>query len=447
MANTKMFVHYSGTVEDFKKLSNIADYDNKIVFIKGGAEGQGAAIYTHGEYYTSAHDIEKLVGSLKAISGVMVNSDASTLKVAQTHDGVLNFCADGETVAVTMDGPGITISISEAFRNRVKAIEDSLGTPVAKENGKADGTAYERIAKLSADIDAMSGGNGSIADQINAAIEGLAVEASTGDYVASIKQVNGKIEATPGTFNFDTKGAADKALTDAKTYVDGRFTNEVTGKFDTVGSAAAVQSNLDSHVADTVAHVTADERTAWNSAKTAIDAFLKDADMTADAVDTLKELQTYMTTDGEAAAKLVGRVAALEEIDHDAYVGADATVLADAKSYANGLINNEDGTAKFEAVGVAAGLVEGLANGTVKTNTEAIAVINGNADTEGSIAKAKADAIADAAAKLKAVTDTLGTAAYEDVATLEATMDSKDATNLEAAKTYADDLFAWEEID
>jgi hypothetical protein len=34
MANTKMFVHYSGTVEDFKKLSNIADYDNKIVFIR-----------------------------------------------------------------------------------------------------------------------------------------------------------------------------------------------------------------------------------------------------------------------------------------------------------------------------------------------------------------------------------------------------------------------------
>ena len=59
MANTKMFVHYSGTVADFKKLSNIADYDNKIVFIKGGANGQGAAIYTHGEYYTSSYEIEK----------------------------------------------------------------------------------------------------------------------------------------------------------------------------------------------------------------------------------------------------------------------------------------------------------------------------------------------------------------------------------------------------
>ena len=443
MANTKMFVHYSGTVEAFKALSNIADYNNKIVFIKGGTEGKGSAIYTHGEFYTSAHDIEALVSNLKAISGVMVNGDRNTLKVATTHDGVLNFSNGDETVAVSIDGPGIKISVSEAFRNRVKAIEDSLGTPVAKENGKADGTAYERIAKLSADIDAMSGDNGSIADQINTAIEGLAVEASTGDYVASIKQVNGKIEATPGTFNFDTKGAAATAEQNAKAYVDGRFTNEVTGKFDTVGSAAAVQSNLDSHAADAVAHITTDERTAWNKAKTAIDAFLKDADMSEKAVDTLAELQTYMTTDGEAAAKLVGRVAALEEIDHDAYKTADETVLTNAKAYANGLVNNEDGTAKFETVGVAAGLVDDLAKGAVKTNTDAIAVINGTG--EGSIAKAKTDAIADAESKLKAVTDTLKSAAFTEVATLEATMDSKDATNLEAAKTYADDLFAWEE--
>jgi hypothetical protein len=104
-----------------------------------------------------------------------------------------------------------------------------------------------------------------------------------------------------------------------------------------------------------------------------------------------------------------------------------------------------DGVAKFETVGVAEGLVNDLANGAVKTNTEAIAVINGNVETEGSIAKAKADAIADAAAKLKEVTDALKSAAFVEVATLEATMDSKDATNLAAAesyaKTYTDALF------
>ena len=196
MASTKMFVYYAGTVDAFKQLSNIADYNHKIVFIKGGADGKGAAIYTHGEYYTSAHDVEALVRSLTAISGVMVNSDRSTLKVAQTHDGVLNFCADGETVAVTMDGPGITISVSEAFRNRVTNLENSLGAPVANNQGKADGTAYERIAKLASDVAALGGASGSIASQINAAIEALDVpdEAVAGEYVSRVKQVDGKIE-------------------------------------------------------------------------------------------------------------------------------------------------------------------------------------------------------------------------------------------------------------
>jgi hypothetical protein len=47
----KMFVHYGGTVEAFKSIAS--QYDNKIVFIKGGENGEGAAIYTHGKYYAN----------------------------------------------------------------------------------------------------------------------------------------------------------------------------------------------------------------------------------------------------------------------------------------------------------------------------------------------------------------------------------------------------------
>lgn len=431
MASTKMFVHYPGTVDAFKALSNIADYEKKIVFIKGGADGKGAAIYTHGEYYTSAHDVEALVGSLKAISGVMVNSDRSTLKVAQTHDGVLNFCADGETVAVTMDGPGITISVSEAFRNRVTALETSLGIPVTNENGKANGTAYERIAKLASDVAALGGESGSIASQINAAIGQLNVTdtAVTGEYVSAVSEAGGKISvsrlplptytlaegATNGTVKFNNvevkvHGLGSAAYTDAAAY-------------DAAGAAGAVDSKLITHVENTVVHITDAERKKWDDTKAAVDIFLgdnlgKDAQ---DVIDTLKDIQGYITNDGAAADALVKRVAALEGINHDAYVGADEVVLSTAKSYAdslvkgadgkslfdaagsasaakeaaiahaNGLVLDKDGNAKFEAVGVAAGLVDGLAKGAVKTNTEAIAVING--DGEGSIAKAKADAI------------------------------------------------------
>ena len=170
--------------------------------------------------------------------------------------------------------------------------------------------------------------------------------------------------------------------------------------YETKGAAEAVASELTTHKNDTTVHVTADERTAWNNAKTAIDAFLKDADMTEKAVDTLVEIQTYMTNDGAAATELVNRVGALEALDHEAYITADTTLETSLKSYVDGKVDN-----KFDIAGAAA--------------------------------TAKAEAIADAEAKLKAVTDTLKTAAYTDVTTLEATMDSKDAVVLNAAKTYA----------
>ena len=433
MANTKMFVHFGGTVDAFKALANKSSYDNKIVFIKGGNDGKGAAIYTHGEFYTSAHAVEALVSSLKAISGVMVNGDTSTLKVATSHDGVLNFSNGDETVAVTMDGPGIKISVSEAFRNRVSDLEASLGSPKANDPGKADGTAYERIAKLASDVAALGGDQGSIAGQINAAIGQLNVTDTvvTGEYVSAVSEAGGKISvsrlplptytlaegATNGTVKFNNAevkvhGLGSAAYTDA-------------GAYDVAGAAGAVDSKLTTHVNDKVVHITADERQKWNDTKAAVDIFLGDnlGEDAQDVIDTLKDIQDYITSDGAAADALVKRVADLEKIDHDAYVGADEAVLTEAKQYVDGRFNNEvtgkfdtvgsanaakeaaiahanglvldkDNNPKFEAVGVAAGLVDGLAKGAVKTNTEAITVING--EGEGSIAKAKADAIAHA---------------------------------------------------
>lgn len=222
--------------------------------------------------------------------------------------------------------------------------------------------------------------------------------------------IGGMIDAKIAALNlpntYDAKGAADAALDDAKDYVDGK----VDGKFDTAGaaataeqnakayadglaknydaagSAAGVQGNLDSHAADAVAHVTADERAAWDAAKTAIDVFLKDADMTEKAVDTLAELQTYMTTDGAAAAELVGRVKALED-GKDAYVAADTQVLTDAKAYVDGKVDG-----KFDAAGAAD---EALA--AAKADAEGKYQVKGNYEVAGAADAALAAAKADAA--------------------------------------------------
>lgn len=150
MATSKMFVHYSGTIDQFKALSNIAEYNNKIVFIKGGNDGKGAAIYTHGEYYTTAHDIEAAVASLKIIKGVQVNSDASTIKTATDHNGIINFTNGDETVAISADGPGITISVSKPFQNRVSAVE----TTVKELKGTGTGSVSDQITSA---VNALKG--------------------------------------------------------------------------------------------------------------------------------------------------------------------------------------------------------------------------------------------------------------------------------------------------
>lgn len=75
----------------------------------------------------------------------------------------------------------------------------------------------------------------------------------------------------------------------------------------------------------------------------------------------------------------------------------DAAALKSAKDYADGLAVN------YDAAGTAETKVNELASGQVKTNTEAIATLNGGANTEGSVAKAVADAKAGLETKISAV--------------------------------------------
>ena len=74
----------------------------------------------------------------------------------------------------------------------------------------------------------------------------------------------------------------------------------------------------------------------------------------------------------------------------------DAATLKDAKDYADSLAGN------YDSVGTAETKVNELANGQVKTNTAAITKLNGDANTEGSVAKAVADVQAGLETKISA---------------------------------------------
>ena len=82
----------------------------------------------------------------------------------------------------------------------------------------------------------------------------------------------------------------------------------------------------------------------------------------------------------------------------------DATALQSAKDYADSLAGN------YDAAGTAESKVKELADGQVKTNTDAIAKLNGAASVEGSVAKAVADAKTALEAKITAADDKAGAA-------------------------------------
>ena len=90
----------------------------------------------------------------------------------------------------------------------------------------------------------------------------------------------------------------------------------------------------------------------------------------------------------------------------------DAATLQSSKDYADGLAEN------YDAAGTAESKVKELADGQVKTNTEAIAKLNGGADTDGSVAKAVADAKTALQTNIDA-TDAKAVAAQTDVDALE----------------------------
>ena len=330
-------------------------------------------------------------------------------------------------------------------KNYIDGVDATMSAKVVTlENTVGDSTKglVKGLADLKTTVDALGnieGGEG-IGGMIDAKITALDLP-NTYEAKGEAAKAQAAAEAYADGLagNYEVAGAAKTAEDNAKDYADGLASN-----YDEAGAAAAVQGNLDSHAGDAVAHVTADERAAWNNAKTAIDTFLKDADMTEKAVDTLAELQTYMTTDGAAAAELVSRVKALED-GKDDYVDADATNLQAAKDYADGLASNYDAagaaaTAKSEAIAdaaskyqvkgdyEAAGTAQGLIDGLKLSDTY---------EAKGAAATAQVAAIAqakaDAAEALKS---------YYTKTEVDNLLSTNSTGDRAYAKQYTDELFA-----
>ena len=133
--------------------------------------------------------------------------------------------------------------------------------------------------------------------------------------------------------NYDKAGDAEQALKDAKSYADGLNT--------------AMDTRV--KVLEAIDHA----KLATDAAASAVATVLDDAP---EAFDTLKEVAEWIANNDHASdvATLVTDVATLKAINHEAYIAADETVLASAKSYAD----EEIAKLSFDAAGTAKTLAD-----------------------------------------------------------------------------------------
>ena len=346
-----MFVHYSGTKASFIAAGLASQYTNKIVFIKGGENGTGACVYTHGAYYAN---VEEALAALKYFSKISANGVTAE---ASAPNGVINFSADDPaSVEVKVDSNGVHFGLTEEFKaavnvtlpKRIKDIEDDYLTSTDKQEleqgiagalAEAKGYTDSEVSRIVADS-----GSGLIGQEGDASSADTIYGAKKyADEKAAAAETAAKSYADGLASNYDAAGSAAAAEAAAKSHAEEKATDaETAAKSYADEKAAAVQGKLDEEIARAKA---AEEANAGAIAteKGRLDAFLASAEVGEKAIDTLKEIQDYITTDGAAAEAMTTAIAAAQgaadkaqgEVDSLETVVAEEVTRAKAAEEAN----------------------------------------------------------------------------------------------------------------
>ncbi len=431
--------------------------------------------------------LEKLGLYDEKIKKVITDGDAAALKSAKDYaDGLAsNYDAAGSAASALADAKVYADNAANA-KDAAIAAAKKAGDDAAAAASVADGKAVA----AQGEVDALEAYVGTfthdtaktVVEYVNAKTDGIATSGNLEALAGRVTTVEGKVATIEGDY---LKASDKKELSDAialkadQTALDG---------VSAVANAAVKQSDYDVKVkalededARIVGLVEAEaERAAGvesglNDRLVEVESFFKlaEGEQLDTALDTLKEIQTYITSEGSAADQMVldiaantkaiedmdtaykaadttinGRLDVLEAINHEAYIAADTTL----KNELTGEINKKaDQTALESAVqtlnGVDAGFetrIAGLeakfggADGSVEdqiadAKQEAI-------DAAATDAKSKADA-AEAAAKGHA--DGLNTAMNARVEALEA-IDHDHANKAELDLIASGDKAKWD---
>lgn len=363
-----------------------------------------------------------------------------------TDQNAIYFFTDSQEIYMGGKIFGASVETIEAIQADIAALEavDAQHNAAIKtlEDWKA-----EAAAAISANTEAAKGAQDA-ADAAQKEVDDL--EAYVGVIPSGyaeetvIAYINKKAEETLASASGGSSESAASVLAALNTYKaenDPKVSANATGVSEAKAAAQAAQEAAEAAQAD-------------------IDAFMAAADVSENAIDTLKEIQDYITSEGEAAAELLAKIEANEEaidaIEGDYLKAADKTDLMDA-------INLK---ASSEDLAEVAGKVTSV-EGDIGTINSEITAIKENVAANAAAAKqaqdevdaleeivaGKADATAVtaldgrvAAAEGKITTLEATAHAHENKAVLDGISSAKVSSWDSAeqnAKNYADSLLTW----
>ncbi len=449
----------------------------------------------------------RITAAEKDIDAVEGRATALEAAVGDDKTGLVKDVADLKTA--TGEGGAVTAAIADAKKagtdaaaavgveegratkaetglsTRIKAIEDNylkeadkteLAGQISAEQTRAEGKEAEIKKVADANAAAIEKLNG--ADTVVGSVAN-AVLVEKNRALAAEQKAQQQADANKDAIailNGDGEGSVDKKIADKIAEVNtstGNLTNRVKANETAIGKATdakAADGSLYARIAQNVADIDAIEadylkaadKTALQNAidteKGRMDTFLAAADLKDGAVDTLKEIQEYITTHGAAADEMVKNIAA-NKTAIDAINNTETGILKTAKDYADTqdgalhtTITGEISTAKSEAIADAASKDKALhtaiskeidgdvkvvsdalaeevktARAAEKENKDAITKLNGNAETEGSVDYKIAQYNKTAEGVTSALTNRV-TAAEGDIDTLQATVNKLDGT-------------------
>lgn len=377
-------------------------------------------------------------GKLDTIQGDGAGSIAKALQDAKDY-------ADGQdtTLHTTITGEIDTAKAALQAEIDKKAAKADMTTALAGKADAADLTTEQDRAKnaekaLAGRLDTIEGEEtveGSIKKALKDAKDDAAGKYATKGALSTVSEkvttAEGNIDALKTAVGTDEKGnlksvaSQISAVNTAAEALTGRVAANETaiGNIQKDYLKAADKTELSGKITEAKEAADAAQGTA-NDAKTKIDTFMKAADVKEGAIDTLKEIQDYITSDGAAAKKMTGDIAArVKQTDYDAEVQkleAADSALAGRATALEDLVGKAAGT-DTEATGLVKKVADNATG--VSDNKAAIASLQKAMGTVTEVASSEAvKAVGDRVQKtenaigVKASGDKPATGLYKEIA-------------------------------